>query len=66
MTKEEIKKEFEKTRESLKWVLSEFYYPADLSDEDFKGVICELQSALTHAKSAYEKQKTYWNESKKE
>ena len=62
MTKEEIKKEVEKTRESLKWVLSEFYYPADLSDQDFKGVICELQSALTHAKAAYEKQRQYWNE----
>ena len=62
MTKEEIKKEVEKVRESVKWVLSEFYYPADLSDEDFKGTIVELQSALTHAKRAYEKQKTYWNE----
>ena len=62
MTQEEIKKEVEKTRESIKWVLSEFYYPADLSDQDFKGVICELQSALTHAKSAYEKQKAYWHE----
>ena len=62
MTKEEIKKEFEKVRESAKWILSEFYYPADLSDEDFKGVINELQSALTHAKSAYKKQKQYWNE----
>ena len=62
MTKEEIKKEVEKVRESAKWILSEFYYPADLSDQDFKGAICELQSALTHAKSAYEKQKQYWNE----
>ena len=62
MTKEEIKKEVEKVRESAKWILSEFYYPADLSDKDFKGVICELQSALAHAKSAYEKQKQYWNE----
>ena len=62
MTQEEIKKDVEKTRESIKWVLSEFYYPADLSDQDFKGVIYELQSALKYAKSAYEKQKTYWNE----
>ena len=62
MTKEEIKEEVEKVRESAKWILSEFYYPADLSDEDFKGVINELQSALTHAKSAYKKQKQYWNE----
>ena len=62
MTKEEIKKEVEKVRESAKWILSEFHYPADLSDQDFKGVICELQSALTHAKSTYEKQKQYWNE----
>ena len=62
MTKEEIKKEVEKVRESAKWILSEFYYPADLSHQDFKGVICELQSALTHAKSAYKKQKQYWNE----
>ena len=62
MTVEEIKKEVQKTREILKDVLSEFYYPADLSDKDFKGAICELQSALTHAKSAYEKQKKYWNE----
>ena len=62
MTQEEIKKEVEKTRESIKWVLSEFYYPADLSDQDFKGTINELQSALTHAKSAYEKQKMYWHE----
>ena len=62
MTKEEIEKEVQKTREILKDVLSEFYYPADLSDQDFKGVINELQSALTHAKSAYEKQKQYWNE----
>ena len=62
MTKEEIGKEVQKTREILKDVLSEFYYPADLSDQDFKGAITELQSALTHAKSAYEKQKTYWNE----
>ena len=62
MTVEEIKKEFEKVRESAKWILSEFYYPADLSDQDFKGVINELQLALIHAKSAYEKQKQYWNE----
>ena len=62
MTKEEIKKEVEKVRESAKWILSEFYYPADLSDQDFKGVLNELQSALTYAKRAYEKQKTYWNE----
>lgn len=62
MTKEEIKKEVEKTRESIEWVLSEFYYPADLSEQDFKGTIAELQSALAHAKSAYEKQKQYWNE----
>ena len=62
MTVEEIKKEVEKVRESAKWVLSEFYYPADLYDEDFKGAIAELQSALTHAKSAYEKQRKYWNE----
>ena len=62
MTKEEIKQEIEKVRESAKWILSEFYYPADLSDQDFKGVICELQSALTHARSAYEKQKQHWNE----
>ena len=62
MTKEEIEKEVQKTREILKDVLSEFYYPADLSDQDFKGTITELQSALTHAKSAYEKQKQYWNE----
>ena len=62
MTVEEIKKEVQKTREILKDVLSEFYYPADLSEQDFKGVIFELQSALTHAKSAYEKQKQYWNE----
>ena len=61
MTKEEIKKEVEKVRESAKWILSEFY-PADLSDQDFKGAICELQSALTHAKSAYGKQKQYWGE----
>ena len=62
MTKEEIKKEVQKTREILKDVLSEFYYPADLSDQDFKGAITELQSALAHAKSAYEKQKQYWSE----
>ena len=62
MTKEEIEKEVQKTREILKDVLSEFYYPADLSNQDFKGTIAELQSALTHAKSAYEKQKQYWNE----
>ena len=62
MTKEEIKREVEKTRESLKWVLSEFYYPADLSDDDFKGAISEIQNALRHAKSAYEKQRQYWNE----
>ena len=62
MTKEEIGKEVQKTREILKDVLSEFYYPADLSDQDFKGVINELQLALIHAKSAYEKQKQYWNE----
>ena len=62
MTKEEIKKEVQKTREILKDVLSEFYYPADLSDQDFKGAITELRSALAHAKSAYEKQKQYWNE----
>ena len=62
MTKEEIKKEVQKTREILKDVLSEFYYPADLSDKDFKGVICELQSALMHANGAYEKQKQYWGE----
>ena len=62
MTKEEIKKEVQKTREILKDVLSKFYYPADLSDLDFKGAITELQSALMHAKSAYEKQKQYWNE----
>ena len=62
MTKEEIEKEVQKTREILKDVLSEFYYPADLSDQDFKGTITELQSALTHAKMAYEKQKQYWNE----
>ena len=62
MTKEDIEKEVQKAREILKDVLSEFYYPADLSEQDFKGVICELQSALTHAKSAYEKQKQYWNE----
>ena len=62
MTVEEIKKEVEEVRESVKWVLSEFYYPADLSAEDFKGAIYEIQSALTHAKSAYEKQKMYWNE----
>lgn len=62
MTKEEIGKEVQKTREILKDVLSEFYYPADLSDQDFKGTITELQSALTHAKSAYEKQKQLWNE----
>ena len=62
MTVEEIKKEVEKVRESAKFVLSEFYYPADLSDQDFKGFICELQSALKHAKSAYEKQKQYWSE----
>ena len=62
MTVEEIKKEVQKTREILKDVLSEFYYPADLSEQDFKGVIFELQSALTHAKSAYEKQKQRWNE----
>ena len=62
MTKEEIKKEVEQVRASVKWVLSEFYFPADLSDEDFKGTIVELQSALTHAKRAYEKQKSYLNE----
>ena len=62
MTKEEIEKEVQKTREILKDVLSEFYYPADLSNQDFKGVINELQIALIHAKSAYEKQKQYWNE----
>ena len=62
MTKEEIKKEVEKTREYLKDVLSELYYSADLSDQDFKGAICELQSALIHAKIAYEKQRAYWNE----
>lgn len=62
MTKEEIKKEVEKVRESAKWILSEFYYPADLSDQDFRGVICELQSVLAHAKSAYEKQRQYWGE----
>ena len=62
MTKEEIEKEVQKTREILKDVLSEFYYPADMSDQDFKGAICELQSALAHAKSAYEKQKQYRNE----
>lgn len=62
MTKEEIKKEVQKTREILKDVLSEFYYPADLSDKDFKGVINELQSALEHAKSAYKKQRELWNE----
>ena len=62
MTKEEIGKEVQKTREILKDVLSEFYYPADLSAQDFKGVIAELQSALTHAKAACEKQRTYWNE----
>ena len=62
MTKEEIEKEVQKTREILKDVLSEFYYPADLSNQDFKGVINELQLALIHAKSAYEKQKQYWNE----
>ena len=62
MTKEEIEKEVQKTREILKDVLSEFYFPADLSDDDFKGVIYELQSALTHARSAYEKQKQRWNE----
>ena len=62
MTKEEIKKEVQKTREILKDVLSEFYYPADLSDQDFKGAITELQSALAHAKSAYEKQRQYWSE----
>ena len=39
MTKEEIEKEVQKTREILKDVLSEFYYPADLSNQDFKGVI---------------------------
>ena len=61
MTKEEIKKEVQKTREILKDVLSEFY-PADLSEQDFKGAITELQNALEHAKSAYEKQKTYWKE----
>ena len=62
MTKEEIEKEVQKTREILKDVLSEFYYPADLQNQDFKGVINELQLALIHAKSAYEKQKQYWNE----
>ena len=62
MTQEEIKKEVEKTRESLKWVLSEFYFPADLWEEDFKGAICEIQNALKHAKEAYRKQKVYWNE----
>ena len=62
MTKEEIEKEVQKTREILKDVLSEFYYPADLSNQDFKGVINELQLALIHTKSAYEKQKQYWNE----
>ena len=62
MTKEEIEKEVQKTREILKDVMSEFYYPADLSNQDFKGVINELQLALIHAKSAYEKQKQYWNE----
>ena len=62
MTKEEIEKEVQKTREIRKDVLSEFYYPADLSNQDFKGVINELQLALIHAKSAYEKQKQYWNE----
>ena len=62
MTKEEIEKEVQKTREILKDVVSELYYPADLSNQDFKGVINELQLALTHAKSAYEKQKQYWNE----
>ena len=62
MTKEEIKKEIEKVRDSAKWILSEFYYPADLSDQDFKGVICELQSALAHARSAYKEQKRCWNE----
>ena len=62
MTKEEIEKEVQKTREILKDVLSEFYYPADLSNQDFKGVINELKLALIHAKSAYEKQKQYWNE----
>ena len=62
MTKEEIEKEVQKTREILKDVLSEFYYPADLSNQDFKGVINELQLALIHAKNAYEKQKQYWNE----
>ena len=62
MTREEIEKEVQKTREILKDVLSEFYYPADLSDKDFKGTISEIQSALTHAKSAYEKQKQRWNE----
>ena len=62
MTKEEIKKEVEKTTEILKDVLSGFYYPADLSDQDFKGVINELQNALAHAKNAYEKQRQYWNE----
>ena len=62
MTKKEIEKEVQKTREILKDVLSEFYYPADLSNQDFKGVINELQLALIHAKSAYEKQKTYWSE----
>ena len=64
MTKEEIKKEVEKVRESAKWVLSEFYYPADLSDQDFNGVIFEIQNALKHAKEAYRKQKVYWNEKK--
>lgn len=62
MTQEEIQKEVQKTREILKDVLSSFYYPADLWDEDYKGVITELQSALMHAKSAYEKQKIYWRE----
>lgn len=62
MTQEEIRKEVQKTREILKDVLSEFYYPADLSNQDFKGVINELQLALIHAKSAYEKQKAYWKE----
>ena len=62
MTKEDIEKEVQKTREILKDVLSEFYYPADLSDQDFKGVIFEIQNALKHAKEAYRKQKVYWNE----
>ena len=62
MTKEDIEKEVQKTREILKDVLSEFYYPADLSDQDFKGAIFEIQNAMKHAKEAYRKQKVYWNE----